>query len=141
MPEQEPTYQVVALDDARALVEEVAEDAATAAVDAGGTRLDDKASDIASAAVEGSGARVDDAAESLARMAADDAAGLMGERVAEEVGSLDVTQVTATISDEQWEWMQQSTRIALSASVLSLLLLAALVGSQLVGYFLDRWRT
>lgn len=141
MPEQDTTYQVVALDDVREVVREVADDAATAALDAGGARLDDSASEIATSAVEGSGSRVDDAAESLARMAADDAAGLMGERVAEEVGNLDVTQVTATISDEQWAYLQDSVRVSLTCSMFSLLLVAALLGSVLVGYLLDRWRT
>lgn len=141
MAEQETTYQVVALDDARALVEEVADDAATSAVDAGGTRLDDSARDIAAAAVEQSGSRVDDAAASLARSAADDAAGLVGQYVASEVSSLDVGNVTATISDEQWDYMQGAVRISLTCSVFCMMLLAALLGSQLVGYLLDRWRS
>lgn len=160
MPEAEETQQVVTLDDVREIVEEVARDAATSAVDdvreivgdvardaatsavdSGATKLVDAANEIAVQAVEGSGTRVDDAAHDLAVMAADDAAAIVGERVASEVGALDVSQVTATISEEQWEYLQGAVRISLTSSVFSILLVAALLGTQVVGYLLDRWRS
>lgn len=138
---EDVTYQVVALDDVRQIVGEVADDAAAGALESGGARLDESAGEIAAAAVEGSGSRIDDAAGSLARSAADDAAALVGERVAAEVSTLDVGNVTATITADQWDYLQGAVRISLTCSVLCLLLVSALLGSQLVGYLLDRWRS
>lgn len=58
-----------------------------------------------------------------------------------EEQELDGTEVVATISGEQWEFMKSEIQTLATMSVLSLLMCALLAGILLSQILLERWRT
>lgn len=145
--QQQQSNEVVTLDDARLLVQDVAQDAANKAVDA--VNVQQVAQDAAGAAADGVAGRVDAAiapvssgmdALKAGNTGADDVA-VTDEGSKDAKGADDETSVAVTsLTSEQWDYIQSYVKTSCTVELFGLLLSALLVGVLLFREFAQGWR-
>lgn len=131
-PMQERTVEVVGYDVVRSTVEGVASDAAQGAADAVASRVEDAAAKV----TEG----VEDAAQSAADRAISGYLASSGQEDAEADSGAENALYTVQLAPDQWQWVQDSMRVQSACSLLSFLVLCALLGARLAGFFVKGWR-
>lgn len=145
----ETVYNVVNYEDVRA----IATDAASTAVDRADARTSEDlsllADEAATAAVEDAKTEIDQTTQENMQSVADAAATKSLEGVQAQLDAQvetlqstteNLTEMTVTLDSDQWSTIQQEMQVLTTASLLSLLVSALLVGVMLSRLFLDGWR-
>lgn len=124
------TIEVVSYDVVSSEVKSATEDVAEQVIDADSARFERQMGEI------------DARMQQVADEAAEKAARSVASSVAEGLDGVEpLAEVTATLTDEQWQWMQGALVASVSCSVVSVLVCALLVGVMLFGSFAGRWHT